>query len=72
MSKLLDYLNHLDQNADGIAAHTQDPHQAMDNFGLSDDEKQAMLSGDHTQVAQAIGISAAEMPMITVPQFINH
>ena len=71
MATLLDYLNHLDQNADALDTHTQNPQQAMANFGLSDEEQQAFLSGDKTQVAQVLGISADELSTIEIPQVHN-
>jgi hypothetical protein len=69
MARLLDYLNHLDQNADACAAHEQDPQKAMTDFGLAPHEQQAMLSGDKEQVAQVIGISSDELPAPEIPQF---
>ena len=69
MTKLLDYLNNLDQDADARAAHEQNPQQAMSNFGLAPDEQQAMLSGDKAQVAQVLGISSEQLPAIVIPQF---
>jgi hypothetical protein len=68
MSKLLDYLNHLDQNADAVAAHNQNPTKAMTDFGLSHTEQQAVLSGDKEQVAQTIGIRSEELPSVEIPQ----
>ncbi|MET3108360.1 hypothetical protein AAKU67_002796 [Oxalobacteraceae bacterium GrIS 2.11] len=69
MAKLLDYLNHLDQDADARDAYIQNPQQAMRNFGLSDDEIQAMLSGDKTRVANLLGIKTEELPTMEIPQF---
>jgi hypothetical protein len=39
MSKLLDYLNYLDQNADAREAFAANPVAAMDSFGLNEEEK---------------------------------
>jgi len=69
MARLLDYLNHLDQNADAVSAHKQDPQKAMTDFGLSADEQQAMLSGDKEQVANLIGINSDDLPVVEIPQF---
>lgn len=69
MSKLLDYLNHLDQDANARAAHELNSRQAMRNFGLSQQEQQAMLSGDKEQVAQLLGISSDQLPAIEVSMF---
>ncbi len=69
MSKLLDYLNHLDQDANARAEHEHNSRQAMRNFGLSQQEQQAMLSGDKEQVAQLLGISSDQLPVIEVSMF---
>ena len=69
MSKLLDYLNHLDQNADACAAHEQNPQKAMTDFGLSPVEQQAMQSGDKEQVAVLVGISSVELPSPEISHF---
>jgi hypothetical protein len=68
MAKVLDYLNHLDQNADALAAHKQNPQQAMTNFGLSTQDQQAINSGDKEQIAQAAGIRSEELPGVEIPQ----
>ena len=68
MSKLLDYLNHLDKNADARDAHAADPAGSMTNFGLSQDEQDAVTSGDKQQLADACGIAVQDMPAIQVPQ----
>ena len=46
MSKLLDYINHLDKNADARTAHAADPAGCMTNFGLTQDEQEALQSRD--------------------------
>jgi len=68
MSKLLDYLNHLDKNADARDAHAADPAGSMTNFGLSQDEQDALMSGDKQRVADACGVAVQDMPVIHVPQ----
>jgi len=67
MSKLLDYINHLDQNADAREAHAAFPTTSMTNFGLSKDEQEALLSGDKQRIADAIGLSADDMTVIHIP-----
>lgn len=67
MSKLLDYLNILDKDAAAREAHNKDPKAAMTKHGLSDDEQNAVLSGDKQMLADAVGIPADELPAITVP-----
>lgn len=66
MSKLLDYLNTLDKDAAARAAHAKDPKAAMTKHGLTDDEQAALMSGDRKKVADAVGISADQLPSITV------
>jgi hypothetical protein len=68
MSKLLDYLNHLDQNADARAAHVSDPAKAMSDFGLNEDEQKALASGDKSVVAKASGIDEGELPTIEITE----
>jgi hypothetical protein len=68
MSKLLDYLNHLDKNADARDAHAADPVGSMTNFGLSQDEQDAALSGSKQQLADACGIPVQELVAIILPQ----
>ena len=69
MSKLLDYINHLDKDANARAAHRANPVKSMTDFGLTIAEQDALLSGDRQRIADVIGIPADEIPMITVPIF---
>jgi hypothetical protein len=69
MPGILDYLNHVDQDANARAAHQQNPQKAMADFGLSQPEQQAMLSGDKEQVAHVLGISSDELPSMEIPLF---
>lgn len=64
MSKLLDYLNYLDQNADAREAFAANPVAAMDSFGLNEEEKNALISGDKSKVANLIGIDEADLPKL--------
>lgn len=64
MSKLLDYLNYLDQNADAREAFAANPVAAMDSFGLNEEEKNALISGDKSRVANLIGIDVADLPKL--------
>ena len=66
MSKLLDYLNTLDKDADARAAHNKDAKGAMTKFGLSHEEQNAVVSGDKKKVAALVGIDVASLPAITV------
>jgi hypothetical protein len=65
MSKLLDYINHLDKDANARAAHKANPVKSMTDFGLTIDEQDALLSGDKQRVADVIGIAADEVPVLT-------
>ncbi len=71
MSRLIDYLNILDQDANARDAHEAAPLDAMRNFGLSSDEQRALLSGDKVQVAQLLGIGPDDLPIPEIPQFID-
>ncbi len=64
MSKLLDYINHLDKDANARAAHKAAPVKSMSDFGLTIDEQDALLSGDRQRLANVIGIPADEVPMM--------
>lgn len=64
MSKLLEYLNTLDKDADAKASHRSDPGAAMTSFGLTAEEQAAVLAGDKAAVAGIVGISEDELPAI--------
>jgi hypothetical protein len=55
MSKLLDYLNHLDKNADARTAHAADPATSMtkdsrqNKLIIFSDELAAMYSSNHRE-----------------------
>ena len=66
MSKLLDYLNHLDSNATAIAAHNADPAAYMTQFGLNATEQQTFMSGDNAAIATLVGIDPADLPKVQV------
>jgi hypothetical protein len=66
MSKLVAYLNTLDQDAAAREAHNADPQASMDSFGLQTHEQQALLSGDSKAMAFAAGIDATEMPAVQI------
>lgn len=56
MSKLLGYLNLLDTDSEARAAHAADPKAAMTQFGLSDAEHEAVMSGDKTAISKLAGV----------------
>ncbi len=62
MSKLLDYLNHLDSNATAVTAHNADPAAAMTQFGLNANEQQVLMAGDKAAIANLAGIDASALP----------
>lgn len=64
MSKLLDYLNHLDSNAAAIAAHNANPAAYMTQFGLNANEQQAFMSGDKAAIAALVGVDPADLPKV--------
>jgi hypothetical protein len=64
MSKLLDYLNTLDKDATAREAHAKDPKAAMKKFGLTPEEKAAVMSGDKQKIAALVGVSADALPAI--------
>ncbi|MBV8666956.1 MAG: hypothetical protein JO269_10790 [Burkholderiaceae bacterium] len=64
MSKLLDYINHLDKDASARAEHQTAPVKSMTNFGLTVDEQDALLVGDRQRIAGAIGILTKDLPMM--------
>jgi len=68
MSKLLDYLNLLDKDAAARQAFAKDPQAAMTQYGLTDAERKAFLSGDKKAIAKLVGVDEDEFP---VPQITN-
>ncbi|MET3116901.1 hypothetical protein AAKU64_001114 [Undibacterium sp. GrIS 1.8] len=68
MSKLLDYLNVLDKDAVARDAHNADPVNTMTDFGLTQEEQDAFMSGDKNLIAGLLGISSSELPSIEVSQ----
>lgn len=55
MATLSEYLNALDSDAELKAAHDADPEGTMREYGLSEEEIQAALSGDESSVNKASG-----------------
>lgn len=60
MSKLLGYLNLLDTDSEARAAHAADPKAAMTQFGLSDAEHEAVLSGDKEAIGKLAGVDVKD------------
>ena len=44
------------------------PQPAMTNFGLTQDEQDALMSGDKQRIADACGIALDDMPAPHIPQ----
>ena len=55
MATLSEYLNDLDSDAELKAAHDAEPEGTMREYGLSEEEIQAALSGDELSVNKASG-----------------
>jgi hypothetical protein len=70
LDMLLDYMNILDKDAAAREAHAKDPQTAMRDFGLTDEEKAAVMSGDEKQIADLVGVSADVRNSILLPQAI--
>lgn len=68
MSKLLDYLNHLDKDAAAREAFAKEPHAAMKAFGLNDEEQKALLSGNRAAIAKLVGVSESSLPATQIGQ----
>ena len=52
--KIAHYMKHLADNEDAREEHRQDPHAAMEKFGLDDDERGIVASGYHEQIRSAV------------------
>ncbi|BDY05456.1 hypothetical protein [Ferrimonas sp. YFM] len=67
MSKLLDYINELDSNADLLDAHKKDPESTMKTYGLSDEEIAAVMSGDSDKI-RALSGANSDQDLVNVVQ----
>jgi hypothetical protein len=67
MSKLLDYLNIIDQDAVAREAFVADPQAAMTQYGLNSVEQQALMSGDKAAIAKLVGVDPDDFPAPVVP-----
>ena len=52
--KIAHYMQHLAENDDAREEHSSDPQAAMDKFGLNDEEKEVVASGDHEKIRDAV------------------
>jgi hypothetical protein len=64
MSNVLDFLNALDKDAVMLAEYKKDGKAVMTKFGLNEKEQQAILSQDKKQVADLLGISSDDVPVL--------
>ncbi len=55
MSKLLNYLNVIDQDSLAREAHHCNPEASMTQYGLNSAERQALFSGNRKAVAHLTG-----------------
>ena len=53
--KALDYVVAISENPDMAAAHKADADAAMDAYGLSDDDKEVIKSGDVEKIRKHLG-----------------
>ncbi|MEC4726616.1 hypothetical protein HWQ46_13750 [Shewanella sp. D64] len=59
MSKLNDLLEKLSSDADLKAKYLENPEQVMEQAGLNDAEKKAMLAGDEKALSDLTGDKSA-------------
>jgi hypothetical protein len=58
MSKRIsDYMAHLADSEDAREKHRQDPHEAMKEHGLTDEERDIVASGDEDRIRAAVSES---------------
>lgn len=67
MSKLLDYLNIIDQDATAREAFAADPQAAMAQYGLTAAEQEALMSGDKAVIANLTGVDEGDFQAPVVP-----
>lgn len=67
MATILEYLNRVDSDAKLRQAHLDDPRSAMKAFGLSDEQCEAVISGDQVKMAEIDGLDSSEQASIQVP-----
>jgi len=70
MSKLLEYINVVDKNAVARAAHNAAPVESMAAFGLSVDEREAVLLSDNRRLAAALGMRHVDIPAMHTPNTV--
>ena len=71
MSRILEFMNQLDQDASLRASQHQDPVATMKRFGLSNTESQLMLGGVIKDIAFSMGIVEMDFHAIDIPQAVG-
>ena len=64
MATLSEYLNALDSDAELKASHDADPEGTMCDYGLSEAEIEAALSGDESNVNEVSGFESTSSSSI--------
>jgi hypothetical protein len=60
-------MNHSDKNAAARYAHAANPAICMANFGLTQNEQDALMSGDKQRLADACGIALGDLRLPETP-----
>lgn len=66
MTKIVDYLNSVDADASLKKAHDANPEAAMSDYGLTEEQSQAVLSGDSKKIAEVDGVDQQQLSSIQV------
>jgi hypothetical protein len=69
MSKLVGLLKRLGQDAGLEGEYEKDPDGVMDRFGLSDDEREALRSGDVDKISAMTGLENLKSTQSTVKSY---
>ena len=56
MSKLIDFLDKLGSDAAFRKAYAQNPKKTMEDFGLTDEEQEAIMNSDVEKVKKIAGL----------------
>lgn len=69
MSKLIDLLKDLGENADLVAEYEKDPEPVIKRYDLTDKERKALLSGDSEKLREMTGLTQLRMTNSTVKSY---
>lgn len=64
LEMLLDYMNTLDKDAAAREAHAKDPQEAMRKYGLTAEERAAVVSGNMDEMMEMLGGTVGAMSAI--------